>query len=214
MDYQSNSDKSKEEKGDKQISKVVTGEVIRKPESFGRKFRNVFFGGDVKTAGRFVAADVILPAVRDLLVDAIVNGAKGVIYGDSTFRRRTAENRSIIRYDNPDRRAFREPRETIVSGLTNTRRGLLPDQPAFRQRERSEHQDLILSRRQDAEVVVERLIDIIDKFEVASLADLYDLVGLRSTAVDNKWGWTSLNNVEIRQIRDGYFIDLPPVEPI
>ena len=44
--------------------------------------------------------------------------------------------------------------------------------------------------------------------------DLYDLTGLPSAHVDNKWGWTYLTNTEIRQIRDGYLLDLPPMEEI
>jgi len=45
---------------------------------------------------------------------------------------------------------------------------------------------------------------------------LYDLVGLSSlsTHVDNKWGWAILQNVDIRQTREGYVIDLPLPEAI
>lgn len=211
MDYQGNTDKSKELKGEKQVEKVVTGEVIRKPEPIGRKFKNIFFGGDVKSAGKFVWADVMLPAFRDLLVDAIINGAKGVIYGESRYRRRDAEYRPRVSYNNPVTRIYPrgEPRDIRPS------RAYLPDQPhRFRQPEKLDRQDVILARKEDAEVVVERLIDIIDKFEVASLADFYDLVGLTSSHIDNKWGWTYLGNADIRQTRDGYVIDLPPLEAI
>ena len=71
-----------------------------------------------------------------------------------------------------------------------------------------------MAERDDAELFVERLIDIIEKYEVASLADLYDLLGWASSHVDNKWGWTYLSNVEVRQVRDGYLIDLPPFEAV
>jgi hypothetical protein len=83
----------------------------------------------------------------------------------------------------------------------------------YRQTKR-ESNDLVFASRPEAELVVERLIDIIDKYDVASLADLYDLVGLPTAHTDNKWGWTYLNNVEIRQIRDGYLVDLPALEAI
>lgn len=210
MDYQGNTDKEKDAKGDKRIVKVVTGEVIRKPESLGRKFRNVFFGGDIKASARFVAADVMLPAFRDLLVDAIVNGAKGVIYGDTTFRRRTPEMRPRVQYSNPiNRPSYRDTRDP------RERRPYLPDQPhPYRNQMHIDRQEVVLARKEDAEIVVERLIDVVDKFEVASLADYYELVGLPSSHVDHKWGWTYLNDIEIRQTRDGYIIDLPPLEVI
>ncbi len=56
--------------------------------------------------------------------------------------------------------------------------------------------------------------DIIETYEVASVADLQDLVGLPSSHVDNKWGWINLHDVQIRQIREGYVIDLPQAEPM
>lgn len=74
--------------------------------------------------------------------------------------------------------------------------------------------DLILPDRDQADLVVERLIDILDKYETASVANLFELVGLPTTHIDHKWGWTSIVGIEVRQIREGYLIELPPVEAI
>jgi hypothetical protein len=63
-------------------------------------------------------------------------------------------------------------------------------------------------------MVLERLSDIIEQYAVASLADLHELAGIPTTHVDNKWGWESLRFAEIRQIREGYLLDLPPAEAI
>jgi len=93
---------------------------------------------------------------------------------------------------------------------------MLPDQPPRLPGGTARHDigDLVLVSREEAEMVVERLIDIMDKYDVATVADLYDLVGLPSTHIDNKWGWTAGGGIEVRQVRDGYVIDLPPVEAI
>jgi len=207
MDYQGNPNKAKEEKPAKQIEKVVTGEVIQKPKSIGRKFKDIFLGGDLRASARSVTGDVILPAIRDLIVDAVSSGAKRLVYGESMYRRRPTEYRPRVQYSNPinpSYRGMRDPRE----------RPNLPDQPSLVRQQRREANEIILAQREDAELVVERLIDIIDKYDVASLADLYDLLGWPTTPIDNKWGWTFLKNVEIRQVRDGYLIDLPPLEAV
>lgn len=73
---------------------------------------------------------------------------------------------------------------------------------------------MILVSRDEAQLVLDTLIDIIDTYEFASVADLYDLAGLPTTYVDNKWGWGSLQYAEVRQVREGYLLDLPNVEPI
>lgn len=205
MDYQGNTNKDKEttdKKADKVIEKVVTVEVIQKPKPLGRKFKETFFGGDFKMSMRYVAGDVLLPALRNLIVDMTTKGMERIVFGESSYRRRPNEYRPTVQYN---RTPLRDPREIG--------RGRLPDQRPYRS-SRYEIKDIIIADRGEAELVVERLIDIIDKYEVASLADLYDLLGLATSHVDNKWGWTHLNNVEIRQIRDGYLIDLPALEEI
>lgn len=206
MDYQGNTDKDKVTPPEKQIEKVVTGEVIQKQKSIGRKFKDVFFGGDLKLAMRYVGAEVLLPAFRNLLVDSVTKGAERVVYGDSSYRRRPVDYRPRVQYNNPIYRGIpRDPRE----------RAYLPDQPRDPYRVvRRDSKDIIVATRDDADVVVERLIDILDKYETASVADLNQLLGLPTSHIDNKWGWRYLNNVEVRQIREGYLIELPPVEEI
>jgi hypothetical protein len=205
MEFEGNTDKSKEfKRPEKQISKVVTGEVSQKPKTLGRKFKEVFFGGDLKSAGRYLVGDVLLPAFRNVVVDAVSKGIERVVYGESAYRRRPTEYRPRVQYNNP---IMRDPRAYS--------RGPIPDQPRSSVREnRRESNNLVLATREDAERVVETLIDIIDKYEVVSWADLCEVVGWPSSHVDNKWGWTYLTNVEIRQTRDGYLIDLPAMEAI
>lgn len=208
MDYTGNTNKGKEPLPDKKIEKVVTGEVIQKPKSIGRKFRTIFLGGDLKMAMGYVVGDVIFPAIRNTLFDSISKGTERVIFGDSVRRHRPTEYRPTVQYNNP---IARPPWQT-----TDPRyRPNLPDQPAHAWRSnRRNSNDIILQSRQEAELVVERLIDIIEKYDVASLADLYDLLGWTSSPIDNKWGWNYLRNVEVRSTPEGFLIDLPPLEAL
>jgi len=204
MDYQSNSHKSKEEKAttpDKKVEKVTTGVVVEKKPTLGQKFKNLFFGGEFRGASKYIAGDVLLPAFRNLLVDATTKGVERVVYGETMqSRRRSVDYGPRVQYNNP---------------LSMQRdRARLPDQPIRSRQPRRDLNDFVLASREDAALVLERLIDILDKYEVASVADLYDLTGLPSSHVDNKWGWTYLNNAEIRQVRNGYLLDLPPTEEI
>lgn len=210
-DYASNSKKSQEKEvkkdpADKKIEKVVTGEVVQKPKGVGRKFKDVFFGGDAKNAVSFVASDVLLPALRNLIVDAITKGIEGLIYGESRSRRGRGPTNYGARYQyqSGGSSPFRpDPRDRLPIGPA---RGL--------RQSRHEMNDIVLGTKEEAELVVERLTDIVDQYDVASLADLYELLGLRSSHIDNKWGWTFLGNVQIRQIRQGYLLELPPLEEI
>lgn len=93
---------------------------------------------------------------------------------------------------------------------------MLPDQPPFGGRGRKTQAigEIILSTRKEAEDVLERLNDLIDKFDVASVADLCEITGLPSSYTDNNWGWSNLTFVKVRQIREGFVIDFPPAESL
>lgn len=210
MDYAGNTRKEREKSEKKvkpekeKIEKVVSGEVVQKPKSLGRKFKDVFFGGDAKHAATFVASDVLLPALRNLIVDMVTKGAERLIYGESTSRRRPmpydSKYQSGVQYNRP---LYPDPRQ----------RAMTVGPPRGRQN-RHEINDVVIGTKEEAELVVERLVDILDKYEIVALADLYDLLGLQTSHIDNKWGWTYLGNVQVRQIRQGYLLELPPLEEI
>lgn len=210
MDYQSNSHKSKKDleiAAEKNIEKVVTGEVIERKKSLGYRFKNIFFSGTLKDATKYVTADVIFPALRDLVYDIGNTTMKRMLWGDTSpgGRRRHLEVRSRVQYNNPLIRTI-DPR---------SRDAYLPDQPPHPYRlQRMDLNDIILQTKEEAELVIERLIDIVDKYQVASVADLYELIDLPSSHIHQKWGWSYIHNAEVRQIREGYLLVLPEPEAI
>ncbi len=54
----------------------------------------------------------------------------------------------------------------------------------------------------------------IEQYEVVSVSDLNELLGLPSSHVDNKWGWTNLSTIDTKQVREGFRISFPPLEEI
>jgi hypothetical protein len=215
LDYQGNTrkERDKAQAGPKQekeiITKVVVGEVVQKPKGIGRKFKETFFNGDLKHSGEFVLVDVLLPALRNLVVDMASRGIEKVVYGESTRgprRPQTNYNYSGTRYSvggptNP----FARPQPLGQSYSPQINRG---------RQNRHDMNDIIVGTKEEADLVMERLIDILEKYDVVSLADLNELLGLETSHLDNKWGWTFLANPQVRQIRQGYLLELPPLEEI
>lgn len=206
-DYASNSKRSKEEaaKPAKKVESVVQGEVIIKKKPIGRKIKDLFIEADFRTVMRYIAYDVMIPAARNMIVDASSKGIERLMYGESAMRRRHIGGPGPrITYNNPINRDYR-----------NVSTARYAPQPAIGPRSQApSREEFVLSSREEGELVLERMGDLIDQYEVASVADFKDLVGLASSHVDNKWGWTNLADVAVRQIREGYLIDLPPAEPI
>jgi len=196
--------KSKDAQPKKVVEKITTGEAIKRPKSIGERAKSLFIGSEIKTAGTYMVVDVLVPALRNLVVDATTKGIERLIYGESPSPRRSqyGGGQSRFSYHTPVQRGYTKPYD---------------DRPPSRSapsRRRQNVDDVIIKSRQEAELVIERLTDIVERYDHATLADLYDLVGFPSAYTDNDWGWFALGSVTIRQVREGYLIDLPPVEPV
>lgn len=203
MDYQGNSKKAKEPKApDKVVEKVVVGEVIVKKKSLGQKIKDTFIEMDIRSVTRYVISEVLIPAARNMIVDASTKGVERMMYGDKGHQRRGYAGGSRFTYNSPVQRTdYRSP-------LTRPPSQLGSPHP------RAGRNDFILASRDEAATVLERMNDILEMYDVVSVADLNDLVGFPTSYVDQKWGWTFLGDTHIRQIREGFMIDLPPAEPI
>ncbi len=219
MEYASNSKKNKEEplKPDevtekvtvkKKVEKVVTGTVVEKKPTMGQKMKGIFFGAGFKSTGFYILEEVLLPSLRDLIVDTVRRGTERAVYGEAGYR-----TRRDGREYGPRTTYNATPVRRQVYETTARERGHLPDQP-MRPRNRRGGLEFILQSRSEAEDVLEQLSAALEKYEYVTVADLRETLGLKIEYTDNKWGWTILNDVEIRQIREGYLLDLPPAEAL
>jgi hypothetical protein len=202
MDYPSNSNRKKEEnqKPKKDIEKVVSTEVIVQKKTVSDRFKNIFIGGEFKASMRYISAEVLLPAFRNMIVDATTKGIERVIYGESAPKRPRSSMQPRMSYNTPVDRSYSRFASPTPQTVSRNRR--------------YDVSNIVLVSREEAETVLERLSDILGQYDVASVADLHQLVGLPSTWVDNKWGWSSLRYADVRQIREGFLLELPQVEPI
>ena len=208
IDYTGNTKKEKEKKEKdnlpekKKIEAVVVTPVIVQRKSLGRKFRDMMVAAKFKDVARYIGVEVLKPAAQAMIFDSLTKGSERVIYPDRTQIRRPISGSPRITYT-----SYNNPinRDRIRYGPVAT---------APRTTARARTEDLILATREEAELVLERMQDIIDTYEVVSVADLNELVGLQASHVDNKWGWTYVGDVQIRAIREGYLLDLPPAEAI
>lgn len=192
----------------KEIKKVVTGDAVVKQKSLGTKFKDVFFGGDFKATMRYVAADVVLPAIRDIIVNTTTEGIKRAVYGENNMRRSggmMSNYRPKTNYSSISSPFRPDPRGNVF----------MPDQAPRRvMSARKEMNDVIVASRSDAEHILERMLDCIDQYESVTLADLYAMLGMPSSHVDNKWGWTYIKDAQIQQVQEGYSIRLPDLEEV
>lgn len=201
-DFPPNSESSKRVE-DKKITRVTSGEPVRKRKSLRKQFSETFVAGDMKTAARYVMFDVLLPAAKDMIVEAGSSGIEKLIFGDSRRRGATPPQAGPTGYVSYNR---------IPMGASR----MASSARAMSRRARASHDfdEIILDSRTEAEEVIDRLFDLVSRYENASVADLYELVGIASNHTDHKWGWTDIRGAGVSRVRDGYLLDLPEPHPI
>jgi hypothetical protein len=196
----------------KQVRRVIEGEVIRRKKPMLRRFRDLFVG-DGRSVKDMVLEDILVPGLRDMFYDAFTSGVEGMLYrGDHRPRGRRPSQRGGgggwhnggTRYDrmgSGSRERREDPRDRDRREMSD------------RGRARHDFDEVILSTRAEADEVLGQLYDLLEKYDAVSVHDLYHLVGISSTPMDHKWGWTELFNSGITRTRGGgYLLDLPSPE--
>ena len=194
---------------DKKIEKVICGDVVRKKKSFVKKITEIFLEDDTRSVGDYVFHDVLIPAAKGMISDMIGGGLEMLLFGGRRGSRTTRDRgRSYMNYSNASYRgATRESslhRETRDTGRNISSVG----------RARFDFDEIVLDTRGEAEEVLSHLADLVIDYSEASVADLYDLVGITSSYTDNKWGWRDLRGANVNRVRGGYMLNLPRPQPI
>ena len=202
-EYPSNSDKSKtrsnENKKDKKITKVVSSPTSVKKKGLIRRFTENLNPDDVKRSSSQILLDIFLPDLKRTIHNCLSSALDNLFYpGEDRGRRSTASKISYQRYY--DRR---EERPSRYAGSGRERS------------ERFDYDDIIFGNRADAEIVLDKMQECIDAYQVVTVADLFDLADVSNdNYMANSFGWTSISSAKVVRDRDGYFLKLPRPMPI
>lgn len=185
--------KSMEEKKPRKerLAPVVEGEVIRKKKSFTKRLIESIVKEDIPNIKDRIIEDVVIPNIQDALFN-IANNALATAFGrsPSTSNRRNynavSTRTSMDRYYEDKRRSETRMAPTLLD-------------------------EVIFPSRADAEGVIVDLQNTLDSYNVASVADYYDLANVTPEPQDFKVGWeknwTNLDGLRSRQISRGYIIE-------
>jgi len=212
MEYPSNAHSKKPapepKKEPKKIEQVTTSEVIRKKPGLGKRFQQIFIGGDASSVWEYVAYDVLLPAAKDMVSDAVSTGIERMLFGEGKSPSRRGRGTSYATghtnyggYSKPGSSVSRYGKEE-------------PRQMSRRARAAHNFDEIFLATRAEAEEVITRLFDLVDRYDSASVSDLYELVGITGDFTDEKYGWVDLRGAGVTRSREGYLLNLPKPEPL
>jgi len=182
MEYKGNSNKSKEKAEDRKVTKVVKGKANIGKKSGLKKVINAFIPDDPETLKEHLFSEIIVPLAKDMFLNSINMLVKGEPV--NTTKSRTSK----MSYDN-----YYKNRNTTNNSIST-----------YESRKRSTFmdKDIVLESRADAEEVLINMGAIIDQHGDASIADLYDLIGvIDENYTNNDYGWDQLLFKRIKSVR-------------
>lgn len=193
-------------KKEEPVQKVIEGRVVRQKKPLGRRFKEFFKPDDDVRVGEYVIFDVLIPAAKDMIVDAVTSGVERKFYGEV----RSHTRRTGSRYGSAGHTPYHQMSRSSSSRREESRHGI-----SRRGRATHDFDEFIFESRVQADEVLAQMHVLLEKYEVVSVADFFNLVGETPTYQDRKWGWFDLFGTSTQRVgRGGYLLNLPRPEPI
>jgi len=201
LNYAANSNKSKQpDKAPEPaaLAPVVQNAAVERQQPVGQKFFKAFANDTVGSVGAYLLMDVIVPATKNLISDLVTQGINRMLYGSSRGGSST----------------FQQSRQSYTrfsGGGGSTQTSAVASQQAYSQQAKATQDttQLVFTSRVDAEMTLDSLRELIERYGSAKLVNLYQAARVPTDFTDHKYGWTDLSRAQVQQIRQGYIIDLP-----
>lgn len=200
LNFPKDEDKNIPSPEEKHIEKVITGKVVSKPKSGFKKFIGKFVESDAHSISEHVQNEIIIPTIKDTIVNVVQRSIEIFMYGGSVSPRKNNRfGKSLISkvsyedyYDNRIRQ--NKVRSRAAQGY--------------------DYDDIILESRGDAQLVLDQLDDLIERYGVVSVADLCETVDIPHNFTAQKFGWNNIRNARIQNVHGGWLIKMPKAEPL
>lgn len=180
------------EKKEKLDSVVKKDGIVSTKKPVGKRLAENFIKEDVKDIKNYILMDVIIPGIKNVVLDMLQMAFFGEVRDRGRSRR---DDRGYYSYSSKYRSGS--------SSYSSRDRGRSYDSD-----DKIDYRNIVLRERIDAEEVVDKLHYRIRETGKATIGDLFDLMDLAGRYVDNDWGWTSERDIGIRRISSGYLIDV------
>lgn len=186
-----------EESNNKKLSPVVSGSTSVSKNTDPSNLVSKFLVEGVRTAGKSMITDVLLPQCKQAVYNAIINGINVLFWGPGGMKKSTTVlgAGTKVNYAGANKAAS-------VQKVTATVKATM------------DPEDVTFETRMDAQNVYDTMLEVIDQYDKVSLADFLELANV---ANDNftyrKYGWTNLPPADIRRLGNGsYYIRFPKMQ--
>lgn len=181
---------------EKKILPVVTSATKKKSKT--NEFLRLFLPEDVDSVKDYLKKETV-NAIKTLASTLIKGGSDMILWG-STTANKPSGSAGKVSYS-----SYYEGGSRFSQSQTDKSK-----QPI-----RYSYDEVVLDTRGEAEEVLARMSELIDAYDVVTVADMYDLCNITGEYTDNNYGWTNLSGAKPTLITGGrYILKLPRPKPI
>lgn len=184
------------------IAPVVTGKVtVKQKPWYQRAVEMVFAQTDPGTVGSYVIKDIIIPKLRNTIMDMVTSATEMFLYGGNAPTNKSQSRSGYTPYNSSY--SFKQqpqtPRVSTVTGL-----------------DIFQFEKIMFQSKLDAMTVLDRMFELLDKYNLVTVAQFYALANYNVDNVQaNKFGWMDLSTAEVvRDFNGEFYIKLPKASPI
>ena len=159
----------------------------KKPAKKESVFSKIFTAEDARNVKSYLIYDILIPKIRET-VDKMITEGSHMIFLGSPDAKSADTSRSYTKY---------------YRGSESGRSAY--DRSAYDIRTPKFYTEI------EANDVLDQLEDMLDRYGLVRVGDLYDLMGWKFNHTDNNYGWRDLRTARIVRERDQYILKLPRV---
>lgn len=207
-EFPNNSSRAQNEEplDDRNIEKIISGEAtVRKPSKF-KRFRQSFIAGDASSVGEYVLWNLLIPSAQDALsyvattfIEMMIHGDRRTRFGPTSTPAQGLGSTSRINYGGISSHG----QNRLVLGPSQNSPISEPMHTRFNPNE------IVVPTRPEAEDIINKMIEVLEKYNAVTVSDLYRMVGVSPDYTDQKWGWTNLDAADVKRVSDGVLLVLP-----
>lgn len=189
-------------------NKDIRPEVIERPKSSGwRRIKEVFIAEDLGTVKGKVFEGVVVPSIKDFIVNIVTNTITMIFYGERAVTSSTKKLTSSFLSGSGNRISYSSYWASGLSDSANAKSKLAPNMI-------TNYAEPLFGSKEEAKDALADLVEMMDNYEQVTVSDLYSLEqvsrnGYQNQAVFEKWGWKNLGNAHVELTPNGFTLNLP-----
>lgn len=192
----------KEKEIEKKDIKKTDANFVVKKQSEVKKFTSRFFAEDAKDVGEYLVSDVIIPKIQGLIHDSLTFTIDFLFYGRSGANKKKESKYggsyvSYRDYANGGGEPVKRPKSSSVVSIV-------------RDIECIEFPTIL-----EAEKVISDVVDVINRYDSCSVADLCDILEIPNTVESNNYGWYDVDGFDVvrKQFSTKYLLRCGKITP-